>query len=96
MSAVGHNTVAAEQLRGIIVRVEKLEEEKAEIAEGIREIFKEANGNGLDVKAIRTILKMRKMDAAEREEAQSILDTYLHALGMQPDFFDGQAGGEAT
>ena len=42
----------------------------------------------IDVKAVRTILKMRKMDASEREEAETVLDTYLHALGMQPDLFD--------
>lgn len=74
--------VAVEQLKSIIGRVEKLEEEKAGISSDIRDVFAEAKGNGFDVKAIRTIIKMRKMDASEREEQETILDTYLHALGM--------------
>lgn len=52
-------------------------------------MFAEAKGNGFDVKAIRTIIKMRKMDAQEREEEETVLDTYMRALGMQPDLFDG-------
>lgn len=78
--------VAADQLKSIIARVEKLEEEKTGIAADIRDVFAEAKGNGFDVKAIRSILKIRKMDAADREEQETILDTYLHALGMIPDF----------
>ncbi|MDX2113601.1 MAG: DUF2312 domain-containing protein [Alphaproteobacteria bacterium] len=74
--------VAVDQLKSIIGRVEKLEEEKSGISADIRDVFAEAKGNGFDVKAIRTIIKMRKMDASEREEAETILDTYLHALGM--------------
>jgi uncharacterized protein (UPF0335 family) len=84
----GHNSVAVEQLKSIIARVERLEEEKSGIATDIRDVFAEAKGNGFDVKAIRTILKMRKMDASEREEQETVLDTYLHALGMLPDFDD--------
>lgn len=85
----GHNRVggmAVDQLRSIIERVERLEEEKAGIGADIRDVFAEAKGNGFDVKAIRAIIKMRKQDAAEREEAETVLDTYLHALGMIPDF----------
>jgi len=74
--------VAVDQLKSIIGRVEKLEEEKTGISADIRDVFAEAKGNGYDVRAIRTIIKMRKMDASEREEAETILDTYLHALGM--------------
>lgn len=93
----GHNSkraggVAADQLRGIVERVERLEEEKAGLAADIRDVFAEARGNGFDVKAIRTIIKLRKQDPAEREEAETVLDTYLRALGMQPDLFDGDAG----
>jgi uncharacterized protein (UPF0335 family) len=87
----GRNRVgglAVDQLKGIISRVEKLEEQKAGIAEDIRDVFLEAKGNGFDVKAIRTIIKIRKMDASEREEAETVLDTYIRALGMQPDLFD--------
>jgi uncharacterized protein (UPF0335 family) len=74
--------VAVDLLKSIIGRVEKLEEEKSGISADIRDVFAEAKGNGFDTKAIRTIIKMRKMDASEREEAETILDTYLHALGM--------------
>ena len=77
--------VAVDQLKSIIGRVEKLEEEKAGISADIREVFAEAKGNGFDVKAIRSIIKIRKMDASEREEQETILDTYLHALGMLPE-----------
>lgn len=77
--------VAADQLRSIIERVEKLEEEKAGIGADIRDVFAEAKGNGFDVKAIRQIIKIRKMDASERDEQETILDTYLRALGMAPE-----------
>ena len=77
--------VAVDQLRSIIGRVEKLEEEKTGISADIREVFAEAKGNGFDIKAIRSIIKLRKMDASEREEQETILDTYLHALGMIPE-----------
>lgn len=80
--SIGHNTVAADQLKTIIGRVERLEEEKAGLAADIRDVFAEAKGNGFDVKAIRTIIKMRKLDASEREEQETILETYMHALGM--------------
>lgn len=84
----GHNRVggvAVDQLKSVIQRVEKLEEEKAGIAADIRDVFAEAAAYGFDVKAIRAILKLRKKDAAEREEEESILDTYLNALGMLSD-----------
>lgn len=77
--------VAADQLKSIIARVEKLEEEKSGVSADIRDVFAEAKGNGFDTKAIRTIIKMRKMDAQEREEQETVLDTYLHALGMIPE-----------
>jgi uncharacterized protein (UPF0335 family) len=89
----GHNRaggVAVDQLKSIIGRVEKLEDEKAALAADIRDVFAEAKGNGFDIKAIRTILRMRKMDAQEREEAETVLDTYLMAMGMMPDLFDGE------
>jgi uncharacterized protein (UPF0335 family) len=80
--------VAVDQLLSIIQRVEKLEEEKAAIADDIRDVFAEAKGNGFDVKAIRQLLKLRKLDAAERDEQENILDTYRRALGMLPSFDD--------
>ena len=77
--------VAVDQLKSIINRVEKLEEEKAGISADIRDVFAEAKGNGFDTKAIRTIIKLRKMDASEREEQETVLDTYRRALGMIPE-----------
>ncbi len=74
--------VAVDQLKSIIARVEKLEDEKAGTSSDIRDVFAEAKGNGFDVPTIRKIIKMRKMDASEREEAETILDTYMNALGM--------------
>lgn len=78
-------TVAADQLRSVIERVERLEEEKAAIAADIREIFSEAKGNGFDIKALRQVLKLRKMEVSERQEQEAMLDLYLHALGMAPE-----------
>ncbi|MEB3701646.1 DUF2312 domain-containing protein [Candidatus Bealeia paramacronuclearis] len=74
--------VSGAQLRSFIERIEKLEEEKAEIAEHIREVFGEAKGNGFDVKIMRQVLKMRKMKPEERMEHSELLDIYLLALGM--------------
>lgn len=85
MNKVKAGGVAADQLRSIIGRLEKLEEEKASISDDIRDVFAEAKGNGFDTKALRSVLRIRKIDAAEREEQEAILDTYLHALGMIPE-----------
>lgn len=79
---LGHNSVAAEQLRSIIERVENLAEKKKAIAQDIGDVFAEAKGNGFHVKTIRTILRVRAMAPDERVEQEAILDTYLHALGM--------------
>lgn len=75
-------TVAAGQLRAFIERIEKLEEEKQAIADDIKDVFAEMKGTGFDTKAVRTIIRMRKKDAAERQEEEAILDLYLAALGM--------------
>ncbi|WP_020469685.1 DUF2312 domain-containing protein [Zavarzinella formosa] len=86
---LGHNKaggVAADQLRSIIDRVERLEEEKAGLAADIRDVFAESKGNGFDVKAIRKILKLRKMDAKQREEEETVLELYMSHLGMLPLF----------
>ncbi|HEY5820065.1 MAG TPA: DUF2312 domain-containing protein [Mesorhizobium sp.] len=76
-------TVAAGQLRALIERIERLEEEKKTIADDIKDVYAEAKGNGFDTKAIRAIIRLRKQDQAEREEAETILDLYKAALGMQ-------------
>ncbi len=75
-------TVAAGQLRALIERIERLEEEKKTIADDIKEVFAEAKGTGFDTKAMRTIIRLRKKDQAERQEEESILDLYKAALGM--------------
>ena len=75
-------TVAAGQLRAFIERIERLEEEKKTISDDIRDVYAEAKGNGYDVKALRTIVRMRKQDANERAEQETILETYMQALGM--------------
>ena len=73
---------AKDQLRSIVERVEKLEEEKKAISDDIRDVFGEAKVNGFDMKALRAIVRLRKMEASEREEQDAILETYMHALGM--------------
>jgi uncharacterized protein (UPF0335 family) len=83
ITADSAQTVAAGQLRAFIERIERLEEEKQTIADDIKEVFAEAKGTGFDTKAIRTILRLRKKDAAERQEEEAILDLYMAALGME-------------
>ena len=75
--------VAQDQLRAIIERIERMEEEKAAISEDIKEIYAEAKGNGFDVKVLRQIVRIRKQDHAERMEQEAILELYMTALGMQ-------------
>jgi uncharacterized protein (UPF0335 family) len=73
---------AKDQLKSIIERIERLEEEKKATSDDIRDVYAEAKGNGFDTKALRAIVRLRKMDADERREQEEVLDTYLHALGM--------------
>ncbi len=73
------------RLKSFIERIERLEEEKAGIASDIKDIFAEAKGNGYDVKTLRKVISLRKQDAAERDEQEHLLDTYLRALGMAPE-----------
>ncbi len=83
MAGVGHNSgFAKEQLNSFISRVEKLEEEKAALAEDIREVFAEAKGTGFDTKIMRQVIRLRKMDKAEFQEHQAMLEFYLSATGM--------------
>jgi uncharacterized protein (UPF0335 family) len=76
--------VAADQLRTIVERIERLEEEKKEVAEQIKEVYAEAKGNGYDTKTLRKVVALRKKDPSERSEEEAMLDLYLHALGMAP------------
>ena len=76
------NTVAADQLKAFIERIERLEEEKAALAGDLREVYSEAKGNGYDTKVMRKIVSRRRKDHAERQEEQAIMELYLQALGM--------------
>ena len=75
------NATAQGQLKSIIERIERLEVEKSEIAEQVKEVFAEAKGNGFDVKIIRKVVRLRKQDRAKRQEEEAILDLYLSAIG---------------
>ena len=78
--------ITTEQLRSYIERIERLEEEKAEIAVQLREVFAEAKAEGFDTKTMRQVLKLRKMKPHERSEQETLLDLYMQALGMAPTF----------
>ena len=73
---------AKDQLKAFIERVERLAEEKKALSDDIRDVYAEAKGIGYDVKALRTIVRLRKMEESERKEQETILDTYKVALGM--------------
>nr|6OZZ_A Chain A, UPF0335 protein CC_3319 [Caulobacter vibrioides CB15]6OZZ_B Chain B, UPF0335 protein CC_3319 [Caulobacter vibrioides CB15]6OZZ_C Chain C, UPF0335 protein CC_3319 [Caulobacter vibrioides CB15]6OZZ_D Chain D, UPF0335 protein CC_3319 [Caulobacter vibrioides CB15]6OZZ_E Chain E, UPF0335 protein CC_3319 [Caulobacter vibrioides CB15]6OZZ_F Chain F, UPF0335 protein CC_3319 [Caulobacter vibrioides CB15] len=77
----GLNSTAQGQLKSIIERVERLEVEKAEIMEQIKEVYAEAKGNGFDVKVLKKVVRIRKQDRAKRQEEDAILDLYLSAIG---------------
>ena len=77
-------TFAHGQLKSIVERIERLEEEKKTIAGDIKEVYAEAKANGFDTKILRKVISLRKKDAAEREDEESMLDVYLAALGMIP------------
>ena len=73
---------AKDQLKAFVERIERLEEEKKSTADDIRDVYAEAKGSGYDVKALRSIVRLRKLDTDERREQQEVLETYMHALGM--------------
>ena len=77
--------VAGDRLKSFVERIERLEEEKRALAEDIKEIYSEAKGVGFDVKIIRQIVRIRKMDEDDRDEQEALLDTYMRALGMKPE-----------
>jgi uncharacterized protein (UPF0335 family) len=76
-------TVAGQRLKSFIERIERLEEEKNALSDDIKEVFAEAKGVGFDVKIMRKLLRLRKMDQEKRAEEQSLLETYAVAIGMQ-------------
>ena len=83
MTEAGHNSgIAAAQLRQIVERIERLEEEVRELNADKSDVYKEAKSNGFDPKTIKKVIAMRRMNAAERQEQEALMDLYLRALGM--------------
>jgi uncharacterized protein (UPF0335 family) len=90
MSELGHNSgdaasqgnIAADRLRSIVERVERLEEERKALSSDIKDIFLEAKSAGFDVKVLRQLIRIRKMEPADVEEQETLLDVYRRALGM--------------
>jgi len=74
---------AAGQLKSLVERIERLEEEKGALTADIREVYSEAKGHGFDTKIMRQVVRMRRLDRAERQEQEAVLDLYLSALGMR-------------
>lgn len=72
---------AKDQLKSVVERIERLEEEKAALSADIKEVYAEAKGNGFDVKILRKVVAIRKLDAAERSTEEEMLDLYLSAVG---------------
>ena len=94
MSQIGHN-VAAERLKSIVERIEKLEEERKLLQTDIKDIYTEAKSAGFDTKVLRMVIATRKKDRDEWEEQQALLETYMRALGQLADTPLGQAALEA-
>lgn len=91
---VAKTRFAKDQLKAFVERIERLEEEKKAISDDIRDVYAEAKGSGFDVKALRTIVRLRKQDAQQRAEHELILETYMSALGMLADTPLGQSAME--
>ena len=87
---------STDQLNQLVARIERLEEEKAGTVQDIKEVYAEAKGNGFDTKTIRRIVMLRRLDAQEREESDTLLCTYMKALGMQMtlDFKQPEGGND--
>ena len=79
---MSEGSIAADELRLLIERIERLEEEKKAMADDIRDVYAEAKARGYDPKTMRTVVRLRKMDTNARQEAEAILDTYKAALGL--------------
>lgn len=91
MTAPGHNSIAVEQLRAIVERIERVNAEIADLKQDSKEILLEAKGNGFDVKAIRKIVAIRSKDPEKLAQEESVVDTYAAALGMQLTLFGAVA-----
>ncbi len=82
MAESAKTTFAHGQIRSIVERIERLEEEKKTIAADIKEVYAEAKGNGFDIKILRKVISLRKKDVNDRQEEEAMIDLYLAALGM--------------
>jgi uncharacterized protein (UPF0335 family) len=82
-NAMAKSGFAKEHLRSFVERIERLEEEKKALADDIREVYSEAKGTGFDTKVMRQVVRLRKMESADRQEQEAMLDLYLNALGMR-------------
>jgi uncharacterized protein (UPF0335 family) len=78
----GNDTIQADRLKSFIERIERLEEERAALSADIREVYAEAKSAGYDTKVMRQIVRLRKMDAADRQEQEALLDVYIQAVGF--------------
>jgi uncharacterized protein (UPF0335 family) len=74
--------IAADQLRSFVERIEKLEEEKNALGADIRDVYAQAKGSGFDLKVMRQVVRLRKMNSADRQEQETLLDIYKRALGL--------------
>jgi len=80
---VAKSGIAKEHLRSFVERIERLEEEKKALADDIREVYSEAKGTRFETKVMRQVVRLRKMESADRQEQEAMLDLYLNALGMR-------------
>lgn len=83
---MAEGTVAADELRLLIERIERLEEEKKAIADDVKDVYGEAKSRGCDTKTMRRIIALRKMETHDRQEAEALLSTYASAIGLQMAF----------
>ena len=74
--------IAAEQLRSFVERIERLEEEKKALSDDVRDVYAQAKGSGFDLKVLRQVIRLRKMNNSDRQEQETLLDIYKRALGM--------------
>jgi uncharacterized protein (UPF0335 family) len=81
MTTSGHNS-AGEQLLSVLQRIERLEKERADISADIREVYREAKGIGFEPKIIRMLVKLRRMEASDRQEQDALIESYKAAIGM--------------
>lgn len=82
MARIGHNVIATDRLKQIVARIERLEEDKKAVSDDIKEVYAEAKGAGFDAKVLRQVIRMRKMDDADRQEQEALLELYMGAIGM--------------